>query len=226
MTRMGVTELACFRIPPDVDLSHPPLVRILKDGSRIMSSFNESKGTPKTFYFLQQIEDPKCIYILGDWNSVAEHHEFIATPENAAAMAKMKELGLDLVYFGHLDCPQNEIPTGAEVVSIGTHRIEAKKRAAFDKTFKDVKGYLDQYVGEARKTVGGWRIDLSDSDKEAGIEEFVLFGGWDSVDQHIKGFTSSDGFSEYRRIADHVGEFDVKHASLLDLSQLATGGSS
>lgn len=220
---MGVTELACFRTGPETTLSSPALVNMLVEGDRIMSLFNKAKGTPKKFYFLQQVEDPKCIYILGDWNSVAEHQEFMTSPENAKATAELNKLGLVLAYFGHMDCPQTEIPTSAEVLSIGIHKIDAAKRGSFEKTFNGVKSHLEDYVGQAKKPIGGWRVDLPSSEKEAGIEEFVLFCGWDNVDQHTKGFASSDGFAEYCRIAEFVKETDIKHARFLDLAKLVAG---
>ncbi|KAF2101333.1 hypothetical protein NA57DRAFT_72776 [Rhizodiscina lignyota] len=218
---MPVTELAVFRLNPGITLDHPTLHSLLSRGKVAMESFQSSKGNPKKFYFLQQTEDPSCIYIVGWWDSVAEHmNEFIPAPENQSIMNEMKEAKLDsLDYFGHFDCDQEKIAVEAPVVSVGIHKVAKEKKEAFEKKFDEVKGKLDDYMWKGTKPVAGWRLDLpkEEAESENAMEQFVLFCGWDSLERHTKDFISSEGATEYRQIAKFVDSFDIKHARVVEL---------
>jgi len=55
---------------------------------------------------------------------------------------------------------------------------------------------------------GGWRID-----KEGEDEEFVLFTGWNSVEQHQE-FYKSELSREFAKTKSVIKQTDVKHVQL------------
>jgi heme-degrading monooxygenase HmoA len=214
---MTITEIALLLLSSGITLDNTDLRSNLSLAKKTMDHF-----TGYNFYYMQQIEDPAYIYIIGEWDSLDQHMKgFIPGPDNQALLEDLKDL-LTVTWLEHIDASHAELPLpkderrkgqalrGEMVWSIGRHFVKSGEKDAFKETFEENKQYLQEYVTEGRVS-GGWRVD-----KEEGKEEYVLFSPWKSVEQHM-GFGKTEGFQKYGRIRKHIDGAEIKHARLLDI---------
>ena len=174
---------------------------------------------------MQQLEDPACIYVIGEWDSLDQHmNDFIPSDANQSLLETLKDK-LTVSWLLHLDIPHASLPLptspsqleqahageGSLIWSIGRHFIKTASRSAFTTTFETNKHFLSDFVTEGA-IGGGWRIDKEASDKE----EFVLFCPWKSREQHGE-FASTKGFQEYAKIRESIEGAEIKHVRLLDI---------
>lgn len=85
--------------------------------------------------------------------------------------------------------------------------MEAGRKAEFDNLFKAAALHLGEYTAPY-SYAGGWRIDKDGED-----EEFVLFTGWNKVEEHF-GFAESEAFEEFEKIKSLVKGAEIKHVHL------------
>lgn len=207
---MPVTELAIIRLAPGVSIANKSFRDKLLRSKEVME--NALNLTGRRFVYYQGVEDPQVIYLLGDWQSPEEHwKEFIPSAENQGLLEMLKDdFDIATIEMYHVDTPIVNVPTGTEVMSIGWHRVRAQDKEAFETRFAECKQWLDHYVSQDTKPGGGWRIEKAAGRQEEEEEEWVLFCGWKTVEEH-KGFSSTEDFNKYSRIRDFVQEFNVKH---------------
>lgn len=178
--------------------------------------------TGRTFYWLQQVEDPSFLYVVGEWESLDQHmNEFIPGQENQSLLESLKdEITVD--WLLHIDVPHTNLPVpkddtekvkahdGKLVWSIGRHFIKPNEKDKFQQTFDANKQYLQDFITEGR-IGGGWRVD-----KEENKDEWVLLCPWKKVEQHFE-FAQTDGFAKYGQIRDHIAGAEIKHGKLLNI---------
>lgn len=99
------------------------------------------------------------------------------------------------------------IPLNAPVVSVSRYFVEQSKKAEFDRIFQSAAPGLGAYTAPLAYA-GGWRIE-----KEGEDEEFVLFAGWNKVEDHFA-FAESDAFKEFGKIKSILKEAEIKHGHL------------
>lgn len=212
---MPVTEVAILPLSPSVDLSDEAFRAKLRKTQRIMAN---AFGTPsrRRFVYYQGVEDPRSLYLLGEWDSAAEHwDEFLPSPENQEQLALLQDdLDIPSIEMHHVAVPMAQVPIDAAVISIGRHRVRPEDQMAFEESFEACRPWLDGYVRREKKPAGGWRIEKA-TGKEA-EEEWVLLGGWDSVEEHGK-FADADGFEKYARIKEFVQGCEVRHGKRIAL---------
>jgi hypothetical protein len=214
---MPVTELALLHLPSKNSIDSATLRSKLTHAKTVMQTY-----TGRSFYFLQQVEDPSLIYIIGEWDSLAQHMEhFIPGKENQAVLESLKD-DVTVEWLLHIDVPHAGLPlpkddsstskalSGKLVWSIVRHFIRDGERGKFQNAFDDNKQYLQDFVTEGQ-IGGGWRVDR-DEEKE----EWVLFCPWTGVEQHSE-FARTDGFGKYGGIREYIAGAEIKHARLLDL---------
>jgi heme-degrading monooxygenase HmoA len=213
---MPVTE---FAILP---LTHP----LTEENSTLPSAVTQKLQTAKSvleqaskykFHFFQQIEDPSTIYIIGKWDSPETHYAFLPSAKNQKLLELFKE---DVhieekdgkkMQMWHLDHDVLDIPSGAEsvfkapIISCNRHFVPKEKKTGFNEKFSEVRGLLEDFT-KPYDVVGGLRIEREDEEKE----EWVLFSGFRSVDNHME-FAKTKGFEKYREIVGFVSGFEVKH---------------
>lgn len=108
----------------------------------------------------------------------------------------------------HLEQPSaRSIPLNAPVLGISRYFVEAGKKDEFESIFKAGASHLGEYTAPY-SYAGGWRID-----KEGEDEEFVLFSGWNKVEDHF-GFAESDAFKEFGKIKGAIKGAEIKHVHL------------
>ncbi|KAL4812429.1 hypothetical protein BDW67DRAFT_170054 [Aspergillus spinulosporus] len=201
---MPVTELACLRLKNSLPLGHSDNSALsikLRAGVKEQAKYSNARTS-----LLSQIENPSYIYILGKWDSVAQHMEdWVPSQRNQEIMAGLSE-GLELAWILHVDLASDSadegIPYSAPVVAIGRYSVAAEKRDFFASTFAMTKHHLKSFERQ-RDISGGWSVDRDG--------QFILFSGWETVEKHYS-FAQSEGFKEFGRIRDYIEESEIKHA--------------
>ncbi|KAF1837232.1 hypothetical protein BDW02DRAFT_544447 [Decorospora gaudefroyi] len=159
---MPITELALLRLNAGTSLSTPALRSALLHAKSLMQTY-----TNRSFYYLQQIEDPSLIYVLGEWDSLEQHmRDFIPEEENQAVLKSLEgRLGVEWlmhVGVGHAQLP---VPVGGEAVwNVCRYFVKEGERKEFLDAVEACRKGLGEGVG------GGWRVDGVE-----GREEFVMF---------------------------------------------------
>ena len=96
------------------------------------------------------------------------------------------------------------IPLNAPVIAVSRYFVDPAKKADFDPAFKHGAPFLSTHTAPFTYS-GGWRID-----KEGEDEEFVLFSGWNKVEDHF-GFAETEAFKEFGKIKDALKGAEIKH---------------
>jgi heme-degrading monooxygenase HmoA len=99
------------------------------------------------------------------------------------------------------------IPLNAPVIAVSRYFVEPAQKAKFDAAFRNGAPYLGAQTAPFAYN-GGWRID-----KEGDGEEFVLFSGWNKVQDHYS-FAETEGFKEFGKIKDALQGAEIKHVQL------------
>ncbi|KAF2140304.1 uncharacterized protein K452DRAFT_289057 [Aplosporella prunicola CBS 121167] len=203
---MPVTELALLRLQAGTTRADAGLTGNLRKAKQTMEAF-----TGHAFHFYTQLEDPALVYIIGAWDSPEQHlHHFIPTPANQHLLTLLRDqLTVDCMF--HVALEPCDIPLDAPVLAIARHFVARDMRPHFADTFAQAKRPLVDFT-RPKNVVGGWRVEKEADSKE----EWVLFTGWDDVDQHSK-FAESDGFKEYSKIRGFITGAEIKHAVRWDL---------
>ena len=174
-------------------------------------------GSERGTAMFQQIEDPAKILLTEPWDSVSQHWQWIGSDANKGLMGglatRIAVEGDDKVVFFHLDAEifTPAAPEGykhlvdSPVISIGRMYVSAEGKAAFAAKFDEVKGILEDFA-KPYLVRGGWRVDKEDEGKE----EFVMFVGWDAVEDHMA-FAETPGFAKYSELRGFVTGADIKH---------------
>ncbi|KAL2787574.1 hypothetical protein BJX66DRAFT_310660 [Aspergillus keveii] len=215
---MPVHELACLRLKNGHPLTSPGnegTLRKLRAGI-----LEQARYTNSATHVLSQIEDPSVFYILGNWESVSQHvDEWIPCKKNQTIMGGLAE-DVELVFLEHLEIPSSdamgnagEVPLTADVIAIGRYFVSHGEKEAFRGTLNETKHRLERF-NEGKGLCGGWREDKEVGDEGHAKEEFVLFSGWTSVDEHMQ-FAESEGFKDFVRIKEFLKGAEIKHATVV-----------
>ncbi|KAH7414551.1 hypothetical protein DE146DRAFT_38963 [Phaeosphaeria sp. MPI-PUGE-AT-0046c] len=215
---MTITEIALLRLAPGITLGDATLRSNLAHAEEVMQNY-----TGKTFHYLQQTEDPSCIYIVGEWESLDQHMKhFIPSDGNQALLVLLKDQ-LSVEWLLHADVSHADLPLprsksaidkaiGGELIfSIARHMVKDGQKEEFQRTFVANRQYLQGFLTEGIMG-GGWRIDK----EEEGKEEWVLLCPYTSVQQHYD-FAKTPEFERYGLIREHMDGAEIKHAKILDV---------
>ncbi|ORY13538.1 hypothetical protein BCR34DRAFT_265664 [Clohesyomyces aquaticus] len=206
---MTITEIALLRLSLNISADDSSLRSKLTHAKDVMEGY-----TGRRFYYLQQVEDPKLLYIIGEWESLDQHmNGFIPSADNQALLECLKD-NLSVEWLHHIDAPHSALPLPTAdgepcFWSIGRHFIKPGQKEKFKETFENTKQHVQDLV--TKGTIGGgWRMETEE------LDEFVLFTPWTDVEQH-QAFAKTDGFKEYFKITEYLDHADIKHAKLLEL---------
>jgi heme-degrading monooxygenase HmoA len=206
---MTVTELALLHFFPGVVLDDTLLEHLR------LANISVEKLTGYNCHYYTQSEDPSFLYIIGEWESVSQHiKEWIPSKENQAVMELLADK-VEVVWMYHLDVQPNNLPLGDPVVAVTRHFVPTAKKEDFRQAFEEGRNILVS-LASPQKLDGGWRIDKEADDEE----EWVIFSGWDSVEQHMNfGQTHGDeimGYPWYGRIQDSLDGIELRHLRKLE----------
>lgn len=224
---MPVTEFAALH---GVDAVITPKVKeALINGQAVQDewhakAFPESPlSSPKRVSaWLQQIEDPKQVLTIAQWDTVKAHWEWIRSEVNTKLMAELgvqvfdPEKGFDLFHvdadiFGGETSPSSGAISLLEspVLSVSRICIPSENKDAFVAKFAEVRGSLEAHVFP-RVARFGWREDREDREDGAGEEEFVLVTGWESPEKHFE-FAKAPGFAQFSQVQQYIARADIRH---------------
>lgn len=203
---MAVLELLLLRLREGVSPIDPILVKNL-------ATVRSLVHTNSRFYHC--LEDPRLVYILGQWPSLAAHRQFLSSSEKEQILSHQTHQ-LDFEWMLHLELPEgvsameNVIPFSAPVLGI--------ERVLFETSGSGVDGYERVLEKRRRRVVdtarpypllGGWRIDAQE-----GRAEYVMITGWESVDAHSESTKEAtrEESQEDNGVRNHAVGIEVRHA--------------
>ena len=216
---MPVTEVAQLTLQLSTDVSSPSLLANLAKAKSVME-----KASGFEFRYYHSVEEPNVIFILGAWPSVDFHmQEFIPGQPNQEVLELLKDM-VTVDWMFHLDLDQSEkpLPLKRAIIAIARHFVRDGDKDGFNATFEDNKHELEAFTGGSDQVVGGWRLDKGFDPSitgDKGKDEFVLFTGWDTVEQHFD-FAKTEGYQKYSQIRNHINGAESKHAMLLDAGKV------
>lgn len=207
---MPITELALLRLTPDTCRTSPTLASALSTAKTAMESF-----TSYPFYFYTQVEDPAYIYVIGRWDSLAQHvDEWIPSDANQDILKSVKGL-VDVVWLVHMDLGQRKVPVEAGVMRIDRYGVKKGRKGDVERVVEGQKSALDRACAPI-SVAGGWRIDCEEEGGDA-RDEYVLFRGWRHVREHEEYSQTEECKVYYRKMRDSLEMLDVKHAVRWDI---------
>ncbi|RAO69987.1 uncharacterized protein BHQ10_005999 [Talaromyces amestolkiae] len=222
---MAVTELALFHFKNNKGIEAPENKAVKE---KILTAIKgQASYSSYPVHLLTQVEDPSYLYLLGGWDSVETHVEkWIPSKTNHDLLAELQD-GMEVVWLEHLDVApishspgsvNNEnassvVPLSAPVIAISRCFIKPGNKVDFQSIYSANQHHLDTFV-KPWSTIGGWRLDPETRNEDNSVkDEFVLFSGWHSVEDHSK-FAESEGFKDFGKIEEFLLGAEIKHAVL------------
>jgi heme-degrading monooxygenase HmoA len=209
---MPITELALLHLTPGTNLSSPILRANLAHAKTVLQTY-----TSHPFYYLQQLEDASCVYVIGEWESLDQHmNHFIPSAENQALLQMLKDDITVDSNLEHLGVGNAELPlpvgveTGEKVWGIAHYHVKAGEKEVFLDILEEKKRLLRKGGAEG-KVGGGWCVG-----EEGEKDVFVLVWKWEGVERHEE-FGQTEEGKEFEKVGECVEEVDVKLARLLDI---------
>jgi heme-degrading monooxygenase HmoA len=220
---MPVTELVYFTATAG-DVT-PPYVDAVRGAKEVQDKWCEENlkasdpaapATTRGAAMFQDLYAPSQALLTAHWDSAAQHGDWIASEANQGVFASvMEHIDPSKLTFFHVDGltafpdsePEARVPTlKAPVVSVVRYFVTPENKAEFGRVFAGVRAVFDEYASPFVHR-GGWRIEKESEDKE----EFILIGGWESVEK-AQGFAKVDGFKWFEdSIQALVTGDDVKY---------------
>jgi hypothetical protein len=210
---MTITEIALLSLPSGVTFVNVDLRAKLANAKKVMQDF-----TGRTFYYLQQCEDPSHIYIIGEWDSLDQHmNDFIPSAANQALLENLKD-DMSVVWLLHIATSHalslRRIDTSSAkaspVLSIGRYFLKDGAKESFHESYESSRHHLQDCLTEGTGG-GGWRID-----KEDAKDEWILLSPLMQVQQYLD-FAKNDGFEGHEQLGVHIDGAEIKHARFLDI---------
>ncbi|KAF1995864.1 hypothetical protein P154DRAFT_444512 [Amniculicola lignicola CBS 123094] len=187
-----MTEIALLRILRPIERSDlgcstrvdsPTFQTKLALAKQKMEEFSGRK-----FYFLQEVEDPSHLYIIGEWDDLGRHLlEWLPSQENQSLLHLFKN-DMKVEWMFHIDATHTEFAFARHAAAVrrskenllGITRFFVKpgKKHEFNKEYDRCWDWMQHCVKEG-KVGGGWRID-----RDGDQEEFVLITPWKNLEQH------------------------------------------
>ncbi|KAF2839204.1 hypothetical protein M501DRAFT_1051319 [Patellaria atrata CBS 101060] len=108
------------------------------------------------FHYFGCIENASIIYVIGEWNSLASHHDFLKS-------SQMQELGdllkgvMSMDFMFHLPLSQSDLMLSAPAISLGRYFIKSGEyqRDSFVQSI-----FYRSMIPQARLQAGGGLIGM------------------------------------------------------------------
>lgn len=194
---MPISEIGLLKLRPSQSIDDPELRRLLGE---ITAGLQDFTGYP--FHFLQQVQDPGYIYLVGEWESLAQHYEGMHNSavfkERLPVMVKFFEFQWMAHYSFEIDYSALE---SAESLGIARFMLQKGKQEEFGGQLGQIKDVLGLPTTEDGMR-SGWKVD-----EKRDNDEYVFF--WPC------GSSKHGGGEEPSQTEGLVDEVDVRHARLL-----------
>jgi quinol monooxygenase YgiN len=144
---MGIVEFAIVALKPGFSAIDAELHTVLD--ACIMSLHAAPGGT--SFEFRQQVEDPGRICLLGGWQTVEDHADFLLSGESQELLARLSPyIQVERVFHIFLDVDRLDLK--AAEIEVGVYVMGEGRKG-------DVQRLADEQDGHV---VGGWKAKKSD----------------------------------------------------------------
>jgi hypothetical protein len=202
---MPVLEILQLRVKPSISPSDPAILTSLQTVRSLLTQ--KIHSTHSRFY--QSIEDTSLIYVLGLWDSLSQHQDFLSSPLRAEILAPQEYL-LDFSWCVHIPLENMEdLPLEAPAVAIA--RIKVKSGEDHVVKHREITGKYRAMLEESTRPFGvaeGWRVDVGGE----GEREQVIFTGWEEKEDHLAFSTGlRERFEDYRELRDHWESVEASH---------------
>ncbi|CAI6243692.1 unnamed protein product [Periconia digitata] len=204
---MAVTEIAHLSLL-NTSLKDSQLRQKLKQAQQSMQAY-----TGRTFYLMRRPLSNSVVYIIGEWDSVDHHKEWLVTDENQRLLQLLKD-DVEVDWMIHIDAPHEALPLpkslghvhggdeSAVIYSFDKHAVVEGEKHKYEEFLNSRK---ESYEGSAGKvdgaTVGsGWVIEKANS----GRDTFFVLAAWKSLDTH-KAWHDGIVYSEHSAAVDDSG---------------------
>ena len=189
---MPVTEIAVLVAQDPYTNDSPEFVTRIESILERMSAIAKNK----TFRVYRQVDDPnkvdgpnKDVYFFGEWPSLEAHAEAWASDEGKAVVADCFAI-TQLSAMAHIEGPMSALPLDAPFVTVGRWPVTKEKKAEFEEFVAAMMPVVSKYVAPYG-TAGSWRLDLDETQKVKGEEEYIGVTGWSSEGSHREFFEAS-----------------------------------
>jgi hypothetical protein len=140
---------------------------------------------------------------------------WIPSPGNLALLQLLKDQ-VRVEWMFHVDVDPSTLPLGAPVLDIARHFVPKDSEGRFGELLNSTKHPLAKRIGGKQLVRGGWRIEKHDERAEP--EEWVVFSGWESPEEHVK-LAKTEGSKEYVGIREVVKRSEVRSAVRLEVEK-------
>ncbi|KAE9372807.1 hypothetical protein N431DRAFT_558540 [Stipitochalara longipes BDJ] len=201
---MPVLEILQLKVKPNITPTDPSILTSLQTVRSLLAQ----KIHPTHSRFYQSIEDASLIYVLGLWDSLSQHQDFLSSPFRAEVLAPQEHL-LDFSWCVHIPLEKMEdLPLEAPVVAIARLKVKSGEHVVIH---KEITGRYREVLEESTKPFGvveGWRVDGG----EEGEREQLVITGWREREDHLA-FTASsrEKFEDYRGLREHWESVEASH---------------
>ena len=202
---MPVLEILQLKIKDTVSPSNPAVLTSLRT---VRTSLAQNVH-PTHSRFYQSIEDPSLIYVLGLWDSLSQHQDFLSSPLKTEILTPQEDL-LDFNWCVHIEIESNnQLPLKAPIMSIA--RITLKSGDHHVKQHREITARYRSVLEERTRPFGvvqGPRVDGG----EEGEREEVIITGWETKEDHLTfGAGLRERNEDYRRLREHWESVEVSH---------------
>jgi hypothetical protein len=211
---MPFLELTHLTLKPTLSPNDPVILTSLVNVRTLLAS--KVHRTNSRFYV--SVSNPREIYILGSWPTIAAHHAFLASPIKTEILGPQEHV-FDFQWGIHIPLPEGEkggmenLPLNAPVLAIARLFIKPEKKQT-----DEYQRVLDKYrhlISDATKpwaVFDGWRCDAPDGEPEA-----VMLSGWESEGGHDEFRVRVRGENEeYAGIRETYRGMSVVHVRYLE----------
>lgn len=202
---MPVLEILQLKIKPTIDPSNLSILTSL----RTVRTSLAQKIHPTHSRFYQSIEDTSLIYVLGLWDSLSQHQDFLSSPLKTDILSPQEDL-LDFSWCLHIELDSmNQLPLKAPILSIA--RIKLKSGDYHVKQHEEITAQYRPVLKVRSRPFGvveGWKIDGG----AEGERESVVITGWETKEDHLEfraGLRERNG--DYRDLREHWESVEVSH---------------
>jgi len=197
MTKEATTEVIMIPLLPGLDLDTGDAKEIWDS---ILSTIADQPGCQKVFYG-RQVEHPDTLQGCINWDSLASHQAFEASPAYGPFMESVEKLIAGEPTLYHTTMPLTTPfagPATAPTTELVSLYFELSyPQADFDASWAEFARLFNENAKGFHGCAGGWSIEeVEREDIEGGkARVFLAALGWDSVEAHMA-FRETPTFKE------------------------------
>jgi heme-degrading monooxygenase HmoA len=163
---------------PVLEVTQLQLKGVAPTDPALLETLSSVRGILQTqSVFYSCVEDPTLVFILGLWESLEAHREFLASFRAAEVLGPQESM-MEFRWSGHVELgAMAELPLGAPILAVERRRVRDGDVDAYVKAAVVEKGDLRER--SRHEVVSGWRVDAA-----PGVREALVFTGWETAQDY------------------------------------------